>query len=775
MRTSIAFRLNLIVLLVVLALGSVLGALSVLEQRAILRGELDRRMQFMGEYLARAVAEAAARQDTETMNAILRGATLDREVTYLMVKSREGEIQAAHWQSDVRGAVKEYTFPVAPPPAAGAGAEPAFGPVSTPVTSGAIAQLALGISLEPMGKVLARHIWRTAALLAAAVALALVLGSVFVRVLHRQSFLPLLAGIKAIGDGDLSRRIVPDRHAEIGEIGRAFNEMAARLSSTLITKAGLEFAVHQRTADLEAALQERILIQTELAEREERIRLLLDSTAEAIYGIDPEGTCTFCNPACCRILGHGKPEDLTGRKIHDLIHHSREDGSPHPSEECRLRDVVRTGAAYHAADEVLWRSDGSPVHVECWSHPVLHDGQISGAVVTFVEITERRKLEEQLVQAQKLEGIGILAGGIAHDFNNLLSPILGFADLTLLRLEPGHPARRSLESVVESAKRAADLTRQILAFSRRQVLQKKVLNLNDEILAVGRMVKRIIGEDIDVRLNLTAELPPIEADPTQIQQVLLNLAVNARDAMPAGGRLTVETGVARIDGSSPWLARGLDGERCIVLTVSDTGCGMDERTRQRVFEPFFTTKAAGRGTGLGLSTVHGIVKQHGGDIAVYSEPGHGTTFRVYLPVAEAAVPAGSETPAAAGPPRGNGAVLLVEDDEGVRTFMAAALAEYGYGVTAVASPAEALAAAPGATIDLVISDVVMPGMSGPELCRRLAELRPGIRVLYISGYPSGAGALDRLLDKGTPLLQKPFTVGALLQAVRDTIGTPAAG
>jgi CheY-like chemotaxis protein len=284
------------------------------------------------------------------------------------------------------------------------------------------------------------------------------------------------------------------------------------------------------------------------------------------------------------------------------------------------------------------------------------------------------------------------------------------------------------------------------------------------------MIKRLIGEDVDVKLNLAGDLPVIEADPAQVQQVFLNLAVNARDAMPRGGSLTVETGVAEVDSGTPWLARGLAPGRFVLLSVSDTGAGMDEGTRQRIFEPFFTTKEAGKGTGLGLSTVHGIVKQHGGDISVYSEPGRGTTFRIYLPASAATQPAQREQPAPTQPPfRGGGSVLLAEDDAAVRDFVTAALSEYGYAVTSAASADAALAAAAQTGFDLVISDVVMPVMNGPELCRRIAELRPESRFLYISGYPAGTAALGGVLDADAPLLQKPFTVEALLLRARDVI------
>ncbi len=768
MRIGIALKLNLIVLIVVLALGSILGAFFVSEERRMLDRELDRRIQIAGPNLALDIGDALTERDPDTLDRILQAAIRNREIAYLIVKSADGEVRAARWAAQTRGDVSEYSFPLyaARRGDAHARTEDHFG-AAAPAEGDTIGQLAVGVDLSGQRAALATLIRRTVLAVALGALLATMLGIVFVSLLLRRSVTPLLAGIRGLGAGDLSRRVAPGRNDEIGEIGGAFNDMADKLAETLVSKQELEATVSRRTVELKEALEERIRSQKVLAEREESIRLLLQSSAEAIYGIDADGVCTFCNPACVRILGFERAEDIVGKKIHSLIHHSRHDGQPYPGEECPIEAVSRDGKGYHAANEVMWKADGSRIHAECWSFPILRGNTLAGAVVTFLDITDRIHLEQQLVQSQKLEGIGILAGGIAHDFNNLLTPILGYSEMALLNLPEGHTAAKSLQVVVESARRASDITRQILAFSRKQILDMKVLDLNETVTAVVKMLRRLIGEDIEVRLDLAASLPCIKADPSQIQQVLFNLAVNARDAMPGGGALTIRTSKATNDGGSAWLKRELSPGQYAVLSVIDNGVGMDEKTRLRIFEPFFTTKAVGKGTGLGLSTVHGIVRQHGGDITVSSKPGRGTTFDIYLPCVQAAPE--KEEAAVLAPERGSGRILLVEDDDAVRELAGIMLTDHGYTVTSVRGGTEALEEVRRSTFDLLVSDVVMPGMNGHELYRKIVEIAPRLKVLYVSGYPAGSGSLRDILEGGEHFLHKPFTTAQLLEKVRQAI------
>ena len=385
---------------------------------------------------------------------------------------------------------------------------------------------------------------------------------------------------------------------------------------------------------------------------------------------------------------------------------------------------------------------------------------------TFDELSQA---QDQLAQARKMEAVGLLAGGVAHDFNNMLMVMLGRSDLLLRRLPAGDPMRRDLDLIRSTGQRAADLTRQLLAFSRKQVLEPRVLNLNAVVGELAPMLERLIGENIELRTALPAGLGDVRADRGQMEQVIMNLVVNARDAMPRGGQLTLETANLDLDAAT---VRGRVGMRPgphVLLAITDSGVGMNEATRARIFEPFFTTKAFGEGTGLGLATVHGIVNQSGGTIWVYSEPGRGTTFKIYLPRVTEAVPDAPGGPVSADTPRGSETILLVEDQGDVRDFARDVLEAQGYEVLLAGNGAEALevAHAHGGRIHLLVTDVVMPRMSGHELAERLAKLRPDMSVLYMSGYPDRAVVNHGILGPGVTFLQKPVATEALARKVRE--------
>ncbi len=391
-------------------------------------------------------------------------------------------------------------------------------------------------------------------------------------------------------------------------------------------------------------------------------------------------------------------------------------------------------------------------------------------LVVLVDVTDRIRLEEQLRQAQKMEAVGMLAGGVAHDFNNLLTIITGYSQLVLNRLQTDDPNRLSIEQIIQASVRAAALTQQLLAFSRRQVLQPKVLDLNGLVASLSTMLRRLIGEDIDLRLSLGENLGRVHADPGRLEQILMNLAVNARDAMPKGGTLTLETANVYLD--EHYSSRHLSAKTgsYILLAVSDTGTGMDADTQARLFEPFFTTKGAGKGTGLGLSTVFGIVKQSGGSVQVYSEPGRGTSVKVYLPRVDqpaAVEPAGIPRVT----PSGTETLLLVEDDDMVRHLMRETLQREGYQVTDTADPGEALRISGDhrGTIHLLITDVIMPKLSGTEMAAMLVRERPDLKVLYISGYTDNAVVNSGLLHQEVAFLQKPFTPAALVEKVHEVL------
>lgn len=390
------------------------------------------------------------------------------------------------------------------------------------------------------------------------------------------------------------------------------------------------------------------------------------------------------------------------------------------------------------------------------------------------EVTERKLAEEQLRQAQKMEAVGKLAGGVAHDFNNLLTVINGQTELSLRRLNEDDPVYRKLEAIKDAGERAAALTHQLLAFSRKQILQPRVLDLNQVIFETNKMLKRLLGEDIDLLIGLTPDLGKVKADPNQIEQVLMNLSVNARDAMPLGGKITIETDNVYIDKEYASHHFSVRPGQYVVLAVSDTGCGMDTETQAHIFEPFFTTKEVGKGTGLGLATVYGIVKQSGGNVWVYSEVGRGTTFKVYLPCVESPVEESRAGVQDAKPPTGTETVLLVEDEENVRNMTKEILQESGYQVLEAKHGQEALLVAGQhlGPIHLMLSDVVMPQMSGRELAARLSPIRRDMRVLYMSGYTDDAIVHHGVLDEGMAFIEKPFTPNALAHKLRQVLSEP---
>jgi PAS domain S-box-containing protein len=816
-------------------------------------------------------------------------------------------------------------------------------------------------------------------------------------------------------------------------------------------------------------ITERKRLGEALQQSEEQVRLLLDSTAEAIYGINTAGNCTFCNPACTRMLGYDSPADLQGKPIHALIHHTRPDGTPYPAEECRAYTAFREGEGIHIADEVLWRKDGSSFPAEYWSYPVFRDSKLIGAVVTFINISERkhaeteilartqqqavmaelglfalacndlspvlekavaavaktldvefckvlqllpdgrelllqagvgwheglvgrakvkadtasqagytlqcaqpvivedgrtetrfslpplllehgvvsgisvvipghagpfgvlgahtqqgrtftrddanflqsianvlaqqiertqsdealrrsedrfskafrssplavtisteaegryldvndsflqllgyqrrevigrtagelkfwvepqhrlemvrqlqasgrvtalptqyttskgeirqaevsaelidlegqpcvlaitlditetRRLEAQFRQAQKMEAVGRLAGGVAHDFNNILGVIIGYSDLSLGLVAPDNPVNKHLAQIKKAANRAVSLTQQLLGFSRRQVAFPKVLDPNEVVRNVTSMLQRMVGEDVSISFRPTTPIGSIHADPGQIEQILMNLVVNARDAMPSGGQIIIETGQAELDEHFASQNPGSRAGQYVVLTVSDTGCGMDENTKSQIFEPFFTTKGVGQGTGLGLSTVYGIVKQSEGNIWVYSEPGEGTKFEIYFPrvaeTAEELVPSHEE----ADLPGGSETILVVEDDEPLRELAVSMLQDAGYRVVEAKDAETALGimhSNPG--IDLLLTDIIMPGKTGVEFAKQAKELYPSLRSLFMSGYPGDLVALRGALMPEAAFLQKPFSRSSLLRKVYSILHSESA-
>jgi PAS domain S-box-containing protein len=493
-------------------------------------------------------------------------------------------------------------------------------------------------------------------------------------------------------------------------------------------------------------------------------RQLFESAPVGIALLDPGGRVTEVNESFEAMFQYSVAE-LKGRFLHEFI------VPPDQMEEARaqLSQAQRGGVARLQA--VRKRKDGKLLDVVIASHLIVIDENPVGVYTIYVDISEQKQLEEQFRQAQKMEAVGRLAGGVAHDFNNLLTVITGYSEMALAQLDDRDPRRRFIEEVKKAGQRAASLTRQLLAFSRQQVVEPKVLDLNTLVADMGKMVLRLIGEDIELITRLDPALGRIKADPGQIEQVILNLAVNARDAMPHGGTLRIETANRDVDDDTARRTVGLRPGRYVVLAVGDTGCGMDEETQSHIFEPFFTTKEVGKGTGLGLSTVYGIVQQSHGHIEVESELNRGTTFKVYLPWFDEAV----ESPDVETPPvklpGGRETILLAEDDEGVRSLAGQSLQSLGYEILEAQSGAEALQTIERhrSPIHLLLTDVVMPQMSGIELAKRVTALLPEIKVLFMSGYTERATVHHDQLDASAAYLQKPFTVEGLAFKVREVL------
>ncbi len=625
----------------------------------------------------------------------------------------------------------------------------------------------------------------------------------------------------------------------------------------------------------------------------EKISLLLNSTAEAIYGLDIDGNCTFCNPSCLHLLGYDSESDLLGKRMHELIHHTRIDLTHYPVEECRIHAVLKDGRQIHVDNEILWRADGSSFYAEYRCHPMYSDGRIIGVVVTFLDISrrkegenfiknilesvgegfivigrdykimsanrafceyvkrplediigkhcyevshyrktrcyetgedcpvkhtfatgeplsvvhthydkdgkpyytevksyamkdetgqcssvietindisEKRKLESQLYHAQKMEAVGLLAGGVAHDFNNILTAITGYGNLVRMKIKKDDPLLHSMNQILSSVERGANLTRSLLAFSRKQAINPRPVNFNTIVENIYKLLKRLIGEDIELKQRLTSEDVTVMADIGQIEQILMNLATNARDAMHKGGCLTLETEVTELD--DQYIKNrgfGTPG-KYVLISFTDTGVGMDEDTKDKIFEPFFTTKEVGKGTGLGLAMIYGIVKQHRGYINVYSEPGLGTTFKLYFPLIRSVIKEHrkAETVTSYG---GTETILLAEDDNDARNLTATVLSEFGYKVIEAKDGQEVIDKfiEHSEAVQLLILDVIMPHKNGREAYDEIIKLSNDMKVIFISGYTADIINRQGLLKENIDFVSKPYTPQEILNKIREVL------
>jgi two-component system cell cycle sensor histidine kinase/response regulator CckA len=533
-------------------------------------------------------------------------------------------------------------------------------------------------------------------------------------------------------------------------------------------------ALRRKVEELEKFEEDHKRAQSALKESEKKFQQFYDEAPVGYHELDTKGRITRVNRKELQMLGYSAGEML-GKPVWNFF----EEGDT--TRKVILAKLSGDVSFHDTFERTYRRKDGStlPVLVE---DRVIRDSenQVIAIRSTVEDITERRrteealrKSEEQLRQWQRVEAIGRLAGGVAHDFNNLLMTIKGCSELLLGAFDRRDPRREEVEEILKAADRATALTRQLLAFGRRQVLQPQILDLNAVVMNMDKMLRRLIGEDIQLITSLEPEVWSVKVDPGMIEQVVMNLAVNSRDAMPSGGKLTIETSNVTHDEEYASHHVSVKPGYYVMLAISDTGCGMDKETQSHLFEPFFTTKDTGKGTGLGLSTVYGIIKQSGGNIWAYSEPGLGTTFKIYLPRVEKAAKGYKPRlkPKEVGAPGGTETILLVEDEEAVRSMVSKILQSKGYTVLEACHGNEAIEASERyeGSINLMVTDVIMPQMSGRELAERLAPMRPEMHVLYMSGYPDNTIVQHGVLEPGTAFLQKPFTINALELKVREIL------
>jgi two-component system cell cycle sensor histidine kinase/response regulator CckA len=573
--------------------------------------------------------------------------------------------------------------------------------------------------------------------------------------------------------------LVPiDRPNEIPEILERLkrNEVVDHFETFRVRKDGTEFNIEITASPIRDAMERVVGASTigrDISERKQhekelyRLAALVESSDDAIIGKTLEGIITNWNSGAQRIYGYSAAE-IVGKSISTFFSPDRY------FEITELMEKIKQGEKVERADTIRVRQDGEKIHVALTLSPIKDsDDQVIGVSTVARDITESRQLEQMLRQAQKMEAMGQLAGGVAHDFNNLLGVILGYSELFLERLDLTDPQRKDIKEIQKAGERAALLTRQLLAFSRKQVLQPKVLDLNAVVAGAEKLLQWLIGENIELRVVLNPAIGRVKADSGQLEQVIMNLAVNSRDAMPAGGKLTIETSNVGIEERSAVQHITAHPGPHVLLAVTDTGCGMDANTKAHIFEPFFTTKEFGKGTGLGLATVYGIVKQSGGSIWVHTELGIDTTFKIYLPLVDPVPNEEPPTYTCEQVERRSHSILIVEDDAALLQVTFRSLEEVGYAILAARSPAEAIHLSENhmGPIHLMVTDVIMPGMSGAQLASHLSALRPEMKVLYVSGYTDDTIVLHGVLEAGLAFLQKPFLPKMLVRKVAEVLAT----
>ncbi len=727
---------------------------------------LSNKANSIASITAYSIAPGLVFGDDEAIKEVINSAVTNKDLLFIVVRNDSGRVVDSY----ARG------FDI-PQDYQNSHVDPAFAEsheiyhVTSPVifNTTKVGEICLGFSLAEVHQ----EISSSRTTIAFVSLLILIFGMVAVFISSAVITKPLMKIVKSaqhIARGDLTIRTDIKTNDEVGDLANAFNIMVNNIqysqNKLIDLNAHLEEKVRERTKELSDEISERTKAEVELAKSLSLLTATLESTADGILVVNNEGKIVNLNqkfidmwsipPEIIRSGDDQKAIDfvLSQLKYPDLFVNKVKELYAHPDAE---------------SEDTLEFIDGKIF--ERYSQPHKLGGKSIGRVWSFRDITEKRRLEDSLRQSQKMEAVGQLAGGVAHDFNNILTVIMGYGDFLAAKIPRDDPMFKDLEEIKNASQRASTLTHQLLAFSRKQILSPKILNLNTVVGNMEKMLKRLIGEDIDMIFIPTKDLSKIWADQGQIEQVVMNIVVNARDAMPDGGKITIETANVELDDCYARTHDNVQKGPHVVLSISDTGIGMDEKTRSRIFEPFFTTKEVGKGTGLGLSTVYGIVKQSGGNIWVYSEPGKGTTFKIYFPQINHDKAISIQSEALNESLDGTETILLVEDESSLRDLAFAILVRRGYTVLEASNGEEAITVSRkyNGVIHLMLTDVIMPLLNGRELADKLKLERPDMRVLFMSGYTDEAIFRHGVLDSMNAFIQKPFTPISLSKKVREIL------
>jgi len=729
----------------------------------------------VAEMIAFSVSPAVFFADSATVEETLNGAAQNQDIVYIVITNGRGRIISS---LNLREAEKLRYREIQNDenPFRGDDVYRLVRPLT--LRNQTIGQVFIGFSIRDLNQKIFQS-RKTVALVSILIFLTGIVFAMVMSVLITGPLIHISRAANAIAEGELNRRAAVQSDDEVGHLAKSFNIMVGRLQSAYeeleSLNRNLEKRVHERTEELETEIAERRKTESVLHETYSQLHTLIQAIPDVIQFKDPHGKIQIFNRAFARFVGK-KPSDILGKTDAEVF-------PKEVAEYWKTTDLeVIAKRKMSRPDEHAFVLNEKAMHFETIKAPLFDEsGKILGLVAVSRDITEqkeadeeRRHIESQLLQAQKMEAVGILAGGIAHDFNNLLTAIIGGAEMGLRNIREGDPLYNDLFEIQRAGERAADLTRQLLYFSRKQHMQFKKIHLNELIESLFKMFHRLIGEDITIYTELSPDLRAVKGDIGTLEQVIMNLAVNARDAMPNGGSLTLKTENFEFkEAGDPLFQEAKPGEY-VRLSVTDTGTGMDRETQEHIFEPFFTTKSVGKGTGLGLSVVYGIIKQHGGWVNVYSESGIGSTFRIYLPATfdkneNKPVP---QDDASLLDIKGCGErILIIEDERRLSQFLRRALEENGYTVFLAnqADEAQELFDREEGRFDLVLSDVVLPGKSGLELMEAFLSRRPDLKVLLSSGYTDHKNQWPVIQEKGYRFLQKPYNLRELLKTIRSTM------